>query len=144
MLAEAVQGRSHPLAEHLDASRLRPIKGGAAFVSENVRSGAALVRDRVIGAKERRLEEVGPGEGAVVRHEGERVAVSRSEAGEATAVSAVCTHLGCVVGWNAVDRTWDCPCHGSRFAASGEVISGPAVSPLKSVELKAAAAAAPE
>jgi glycine/D-amino acid oxidase-like deaminating enzyme/nitrite reductase/ring-hydroxylating ferredoxin subunit len=140
MLAETIQGRSHPLSSQLDASRLRPIKGGATFLSENVRSGVAMVRDRVIGTKERKLEEIGPGEGGVVRHEGQRVAVSRAGSGKITAVSAICTHLGCVVGWNGVDRTWDCPCHGSRFAASGEVISGPATSPLEPVDLNAAAA----
>jgi glycine/D-amino acid oxidase-like deaminating enzyme/nitrite reductase/ring-hydroxylating ferredoxin subunit len=143
MLAETIQGRSHPLSSHLDASRLRPIKGGATFVSENVRSGAAMVRDRVIGAKDRKLGDIGPGDGGIVRHEGQRVAVSRAASGDLTAVSAICTHLGCVVGWNAVDRTWDCPCHGSRFAASGEVLSGPAVSPLEPVDLDAAAAAEP-
>ena len=54
----------------------------------------------------------------------------KDEHGEVHAVSAVCSHMGCLVGWNATDRTWDCPCHGSRFALSGEVIHGPATRPL--------------
>jgi glycine/D-amino acid oxidase-like deaminating enzyme/nitrite reductase/ring-hydroxylating ferredoxin subunit len=139
MLAETIEGRRHPLSEHLDASRIRPVKGATTFVTENVRSGMALVRDRVIGAKQRSLDDIAPGDGGIVRHHGHRIAVSRTAAGELTAVSAICTHLGCVVGWNAIDRTWDCPCHGSRFAASGEVVSGPAVSPLEPVDLAAAA-----
>jgi Rieske Fe-S protein len=58
------------------------------------------------------------------------VAVSRDEHGELHAVSARCTHLGCIVSWNAAERTWDCPCHGSRFEAGGGVVQGPAVRPL--------------
>jgi Rieske Fe-S protein len=58
------------------------------------------------------------------------VAVSRADDGRLQAVSAVCTHLGCVVAWNPAERSWDCPCHGSRFCADGRVIQGPAVEDL--------------
>ena len=135
ILGDAIQGRRHPLAPLLDASRLRPLKGASTFVSENVQAGARMVRDRVFGARTGELDAIRPGEAGVVRVGGRPVAVSRAASGEPTAVSATCTHLGCIVGWNPVDRTWDCPCHGSRFTASGEVVSGPAVSPLEAVDL---------
>jgi Rieske Fe-S protein len=63
------------------------------------------------------------------------VAVSRGEDGRFHAVSAVCTHLGCLVAWNGAEKSWDCPCHGSRFGVAGEVLEGPAVRPLESRDL---------
>ena len=60
-----------------------------------------------------------------------QTAVSRGDDGELRAVSARCTHLGCIVAWNGAERSWDCPCHGSRFAPDGAVLQGPAVSPLE-------------
>ena len=71
-----------------------------------------------------------PGEGAVVEIDGEMTAVYADPAGDLLAVSAICTHLGCTVAFNADDSTWDCPCHGSRFAADGTVIQGPAAANL--------------
>ena len=62
---------------------------------------------------------------AVLKLDGKRTAAFRDEQGRVHAVSAVCTHLGCILGWNPVDRTWDCPCHGSRYAGDGRVIQGP-------------------
>ena len=76
-------------------------------------------------------ETLKPGEGSVVSRHGKKLAVSRLEDGKLCALSAVCTHLGCLVDWNTAERTWDCPCHGSRFASTGEVIHGPAVKPLE-------------
>jgi Rieske Fe-S protein len=67
-----------------------------------------------------------PGEGAVIKVNGGSTAVYKDVAGEIHAVSATCTHLGCTVGFNSADATWDCPCHGSRFATDGTVIQGPA------------------
>ena len=58
------------------------------------------------------------------------VAVYRDARGTVTKRSAVCTHMGCIVDWNGAERTWDCPCHGSRFKPDGAVIAGPAESPL--------------
>ncbi|WP_217145210.1 FAD-dependent oxidoreductase [Streptomyces sp. AC627_RSS907] len=72
-----------------------------------------------------------PGEGAVVRVGGDRLAVYRDEAGALHAVSPRCTHLGCLVGFNAAERAWECPCHGSRFDTDGKVIEGPATKPLE-------------
>lgn len=141
LLAETIGGRAHPLEKIFDSTRLRA-KGGPRLVMENAWSGVAMVRDRVLNAKIGKLEGIVPGEGRIVRQNGKQVAVSCGPSGELTAVSAVCTHLGCIVGWNPDDRSWDCPCHGSRFTAAGEVIGGPAVKPLEPVALEAAKAKA--
>ena len=70
------------------------------------------------------------GEGTVVAVGGEKIGVCRDNRGVAHAVSAVCTHQGCIVGWNASRQSWECPCHGSRFSAEGAMLSGPAAVPL--------------
>ena len=76
----------------------------------------------------------GEGEGRVLDLNGQRVAAFRADDGTTSLRSATCTHLGCEVAWNTAERTWDCPCHGSRFKPTGEVLAGPAESPLPEVE----------
>jgi nucleotide-binding universal stress UspA family protein/nitrite reductase/ring-hydroxylating ferredoxin subunit len=76
------------------------------------------------------LSEIEPGEGGIVASGDQKLAVYRDEDGAVTVLSARCTHMGCTVKWNAAERTWDCPCHGSRFAATGSVVNGPAERPL--------------
>jgi nucleotide-binding universal stress UspA family protein/nitrite reductase/ring-hydroxylating ferredoxin subunit len=74
--------------------------------------------------------ELAPGEGGVIERRGERLAVFVDPKGEQHLFSARCTHLGCTVGWNPAEKTFDCPCHGSRFGSDGEVVNGPAARPL--------------
>lgn len=76
------------------------------------------------------VAELAPGEGGVIERRGEKFAAYMSESGELNLVSARCTHLGCTVGWNPAEKTFDCPCHGSRFGPLGEVVNGPAARPL--------------
>jgi Rieske Fe-S protein len=78
------------------------------------------------------LDELPPGEAAILKIDGNNVAAFRDEQGRVHAVSAVCSHMGCLVGWNDNDRTWDCACHGSRFELDGSVMHGPATKPLGS------------
>ncbi|WP_031172186.1 FAD-dependent oxidoreductase [Streptomyces durhamensis] len=81
------------------------------------------------------VDGLAPGDGAVVRAEGGRLAVHRDDEGVLHAVSARCTHLGCLVSFNRAERAWECPCHGSRFAVDGTVLQGPAVRPLEQRDL---------
>lgn len=129
LLAERVLGHPHPLASTFDTTRIRPVAGVATFVKANVNVAQRFVGDRLRGKPA--LEEVRPGEGAVVRLQGRDVAAFRADDGTVTAVSARCTHLGCLVAFNAAERTWDCPCHGSRFDLDGRVIEGPATRRLR-------------
>lgn len=76
-----------------------------------------------------------PGQASVVRIGGRRCGAYRDEEGELHLVSLTCTHLGCALHWNAAETSWDCPCHGSRFSVDGEVLCGPADTPLARVEL---------
>jgi Rieske Fe-S protein len=82
-----------------------------------------LVDDRPVG--------VAAGEGAVLRDGLKKLAIYKDENGRVHKMSAVCPHLGCIVDWNTTEKTWDCPCHGSRFDALGKVFQGPANSDLE-------------
>ncbi|MDF2097331.1 FAD-dependent oxidoreductase [Aquibaculum arenosum] len=131
VLAAAILGSDHPAAPLYDAARLKPLAGGARFLKENTKAGLHMAGDRLFGRKTHRLSAIPPGEGGIIKQGSELLAVRREPSGKLQALSAICTHLGCVVDWNAIDRTWDCPCHGSRFDEDGAVIAGPATSRLE-------------
>ena len=126
LLADLVRGKANPWAELFDSSRLKPAKTMKPFLKENVDFPTYLVKDRLARPSVKTVRGVPKGGGAVLVVEGERLAVSRDAKGTLFAVSAVCTHMGCLVRWNDAERSWDCPCHGSRFDASGRVLDGPA------------------
>jgi Rieske Fe-S protein len=92
--------------------------------------GVRFLGDRLVARGTRDIEDLEPGEGAIVRCNGEKVAGFRDDDGTLHAVSARCTHLGCQVAWNGAERSWDCPCHASRFTVDGEILNGPATKPL--------------
>lgn len=129
-IADAILGRENEWAWLYDAKRLKPQVSASSFVTENVKAGKHWVGDRVSPPGDEEAADLGPGEGTVVRDGVKHVAVYRDEDGEVHRLSAVCTHLGCIVAWNRAERSWDCPCHGSRFEATGGVIQGPATDPL--------------
>jgi glycine/D-amino acid oxidase-like deaminating enzyme/nitrite reductase/ring-hydroxylating ferredoxin subunit len=128
LLAALVDGREHPWAGLFDTSRLRPRAAAGSFAKENLGVALRFFGDRVV--KRADVESIEPGEGRVVGTGLGQRAVYRDADGALHALSARCTHLGCIVNWNSAESTWDCPCHGSRFGARGEVITGPAVSSL--------------
>jgi glycine/D-amino acid oxidase-like deaminating enzyme/nitrite reductase/ring-hydroxylating ferredoxin subunit len=132
LLADAVRGIDNPWAATFDSNRLRPRASAQKLVMENAKVGLRFFGDRVSQRLPGKgLDDLAPGEGGVVRHEGDTVAAYRDESGAVMAVSPTCTHLFCRVSWNAAERSWDCPCHGSRFAPDGTVIEGPAVRDLE-------------
>jgi Rieske Fe-S protein len=100
------------------------------LAKENANVGMRWIGDRLPGRKGS-VEDIPAGEGRIVEWNGERAAVSKDEQGALTALSPVCTHLGCIVSWNTAEKSWDCPCHGSRFDTDGRVIQGPAVEDLE-------------
>jgi glycine/D-amino acid oxidase-like deaminating enzyme/nitrite reductase/ring-hydroxylating ferredoxin subunit len=105
----------------------------ATSVGEFIKGQAGAVKNfmEYIGPGEiSSADELRPGEGGILREGLKRIAVYKAEDGRVIRRSAVCTHLGCIVHWNDFEKCWDCPCHGSQFAADGAALNGPAVSPL--------------
>ena len=131
VLSDRILGRQNAWAGLFDPNRLNLRAAAPSLVKENAEVGLHFVGDRFLKRHTRTPADLRPGEGDLVRHEGETVAAYRDEDGTLTAVSATCTHLGCRVAFNTAERSWDCPCHGSRFAPDGEVLHGPAVHRLE-------------
>jgi glycine/D-amino acid oxidase-like deaminating enzyme/nitrite reductase/ring-hydroxylating ferredoxin subunit len=129
ILTDNVLGRENPWADRFDPMRIHPFQGGPAFVKANLTNGFHLIADRIL--KRGSADNLSPGEGDVVGSGLSQRAVYRDKVGKLHSLSARCTHLGCIVSFNNAERTWDCPCHGSRFSTDGEVIEGPAVRPLE-------------
>jgi glycine/D-amino acid oxidase-like deaminating enzyme/nitrite reductase/ring-hydroxylating ferredoxin subunit len=130
MIADLVAGRDNPWLKLFDATRVKPLAGGTEFVKETASVAGHLIGGYV-SRKPKSYDDLKSGDAGILKIDGENVAAFRDERGRVHAVSAACSHMGCLLGWNATDRTWDCLCHGSRFALTGEVLHGPAVSPLK-------------
>jgi Rieske Fe-S protein len=132
MACDAALGRKNPWQQLLRVDR-KKFRGGALdYVTENVDFPYYFVRDR-LHCHPTSTRAIRRGEGKVISRDGQTVACSRDDNGKLKTVSAVCTHLGCLVHWNDAERTWDCPCHGSRFMPDGTVLAGPAESPLTPV-----------
>jgi glycine/D-amino acid oxidase-like deaminating enzyme/nitrite reductase/ring-hydroxylating ferredoxin subunit len=132
LICDLIEGRHNRWTSLYDPSRIRA--GAAAeFLKENLNVAAQYATYLTPGDVSS-VDEITPMNGAVVREGVHKVAVFRDEAGELHKMSAVCTHLGCIVGWNKAASTWDCPCHGSRFDAYGRVLNGPASKDLERIE----------
>jgi glycine/D-amino acid oxidase-like deaminating enzyme/nitrite reductase/ring-hydroxylating ferredoxin subunit len=132
ILVDRILGREHPHARVFDSNRFDPLAAGPALVKENADVARHLVGDRLAAAGS--ADHLAPGSGGIVRVDGKRAAGFRDERGALHLLSSACTHLGCELRFNDAERSWDCPCHGSRFdAVDGRVIEGPAVSALSPV-----------
>lgn len=123
LLADQIGKRDNPWADLYDAHRRAP-------KSFNAGGDTASAAESVAA--------IAPGEGGIVEHRGEKLAIWKTAAGQARAVAAACTHMGCTVSWNNADKNWHCPCHGSMFETSGAVIHGPATEPLPPRKIPAA------
>ena len=132
LLTDLILGRENKWAELYDPSRKSPgaIKD---FAVENL-NVAAQYTDLLTPGEMGDVSELKAGDGAIIRRGLTKVACYRDESGALHERSAICTHLGCVVQWNSTEKTFDCPCHGSRFQTDGHVVNGPAINGLSEVE----------
>lgn len=122
-----IYGKS-PWQDVYNPSRQTIAASAKAFIVENINVAKELIKGKIspIPAK----VEIEPGEGKVIEAEGQRAGAYKDDHGTLHIVSTTCTHMGCELMWNSAERSWDCPCHGSRFSYKGFIIEGPAVKPL--------------
>ena len=131
ILSDLVRGKENPYYELFTPTRSETnIQAAGKFIKENVNVAKELIKGKLTD-KEINPEELNLDEGSIVNFNGKRAGAYRDLEGKVCVVDTTCTHMGCEVKWNDGERSWDCPCHGSRFAPDGEVLEGPAVKPLK-------------
>jgi Rieske Fe-S protein len=123
--------RKNPWSVLFDPQRINPLVSAKKFIGENINAVSCLIGDRLKHRDRKGANGLFPGEGKILKVQGKELACYKDEAGKVYQVSPVCTHIGCIVHFNDAEKTWDCPCHGSRFNYDGKVIHGPAAKDLK-------------
>jgi Rieske Fe-S protein len=132
LISDLIMGRANEWERLYDPSR-KSLKGSREYLKENLNVALQYV-DYLTPGEVSSEADIAPGHGAVVRHGLRKLAVYRDDAGALHQLSAVCPHLGCIVQWNSLERSWDCPCHGSRFNIEGAVLNGPALGGLERLD----------
>ena len=123
--------------EHLfNPNRIKPVAGFSNFVKEAADVVGRFIGDRFSIEKIHDLVEIAPGEAKVVKYEGHTLALYKDEEGQLHACNSACTHIKCTVGWNSAEKSWDCPCHGSRFSYDGTMLTGPARKDLEQLKIE--------
>ncbi len=134
ILTDQIVGRDNPYAALFDPTRPKVKAADAAsFLKDNASVAKELVSGKLKKAS-KTIDDLQKGQGSLVKVDGKKVGGYRDEYNQVHLVKPTCTHMGCDVAWNDAETSWDCPCHGSRFSHTGEVLEGPAVKPLKKIE----------
>ncbi len=131
VLTDLITKKGSRYEEVFDPARVSVVAGFMNFVKEAVDVVGHLVAAPFPAKGMPELDELKRGEGRVVQHDGRSMAVHRDEAGKLHALDPACSHIKCTVAWNGAERSWDCPCHGSRFSVDGEVLTAPSRKPLQ-------------
>lgn len=134
LMSDLVLGRENPYADLYSPARIKPLASAVDYVKENLNVAAHWIGDRMSKSDDQ-IAEVRPGEGRIVEVDGRQIAAYRATDGALHTLSPVCTHMGCIVAWNDAESTWDCPCHGGRYKATGERIEGPPKRDLERVDV---------
>lgn len=134
IISDDISGAKNQYSDLYSAIRFTPIKSAKNFIKENATVFYDLVKD-YLKKDHSPFAEVSLGEGKVIDHNGHKLAVYRDETEGLKVCSAICTHMACIVRWNGDEKSWDCPCHGSRFDTAGEVLEGPALVALAKADL---------
>lgn len=133
LMTDLIQGKTSPYEELYSPQRFHADPDIQKFISYNADVAKHLIKGK-LEINTTRLDDIKDDEGSVVTVNGERAGAYRDPEGCLHIVDTTCTHMGCELEWNSGERSWDCPCHGSRFAYDGEVIDGPAEKPLKKIQ----------
>lgn len=130
LIRDLIIDKRNPYKELYTPARFKADPGIKKFVKENLNVASHLIGGK-LETPDKEIKDIKEGEGAAISIKGKRAGAYKNEKGQLFVVDTTCTHMGCEVNWNSGDRTWDCPCHGSRFTYKGEVLEGPAEKPLK-------------
>ena len=125
LISDLITGKKNEWEKLYDPGRFKIIASAQAFIKDNMSVMAEYFKDYPGNAEVDKLSEVKKGEGNIIEIKGEKFGAYRDPDNHMHIVSAVCTHLQCIVKWNNDEMSWDCPCHGSRFTPEGKVINGP-------------------
>ena len=128
LITDLIMGRENEWSGLYDPAR-KPAHGMGEFIKEQANT-LSKYADWITGGEVDSADRIHPGNGAIIRSGATKHAIFRDEKNTLHSLSATCTHLGCIVSWNSAEKSWDCPCHGSRFGAEGNVLHGPANAPL--------------
>ena len=131
MARDRYLGRKNPWFDLFRVDRKKFHGGTWRYIKENLDYPFFLLRDRLARAESDSVDDLKIGEGKIIKLDGQKAAAYRGPDGKVILNSPMCTHMGCIIHWNAADKMWDCPCHGSRFKPEGEVFAGPAESALE-------------
>lgn len=134
IITDKILGRKNKYEEIFDSTRLNPIKNRWEFGEMLKETTNSLIINK-LKIPEDKLESIKTGEGKIIELENKKVGVYKDEKGEIFKIKPICAHLGCELSWNNLEKTWDCPCHGSRFDYKGNQIYGPAIDDLE-IEIK--------
>jgi glycine/D-amino acid oxidase-like deaminating enzyme/nitrite reductase/ring-hydroxylating ferredoxin subunit len=136
IIRDELKNVKNEAANLLSPSRFNPIKSAPSFIKENINVLKQYILDLPGKVDAEEFTDISIGEGRVIEKDGQKLAVHRSDDQNLHICSAVCSHMQCIVDWNTAEKSWDCPCHGSRFDTEGKVLEGPAVNGLDTVILE--------